>query len=86
MFKKSNKKNSPIKRNIALETIELTEKEKTEIFENNHYIPLIKYVSHAKTITKFIFKNKSKNFIFYSCKLKDKCKGKGKGNIKKKIL
>lgn len=84
-FKKSNKKtNSPIKRNIALETIELTEKEKTEIFENNHYIPLIKYVSHTKTLTEFIFKYKSKNFIFYSCKLKDKCKGKGKVNINKK--
>ena len=30
---------------------------------------------------KYIFKSRSKNFIFYSCKLENKCQGKGKIDI-----
>ena len=64
-----------------LETIDLKEQEINEIIINNHYIPIIKYISNTKTKTKYIFNSKSKNFIYYNCHLQNNWKGKGKVDI-----
>jgi hypothetical protein len=57
-------------KNKILEELELKENEKNEIFINNHYIPIIRYIHKIKTKTKYIYKSKSKNFIFIIVKLK----------------
>ena len=72
------------KKNISLEILELSEEEKKEIFKNNNYVPLIKYIAKTKTKTKYIFKSKSKNYIFYKCKFNKNCDGSGKIDIKNK--
>ena len=62
----------------------MSEEEKKEIFINNNYVPLIKYIAKTKTKTKYIFKSKSKNYIFYKCKFNKNCDGRGKIDIKNK--
>jgi len=73
-------------KNNSLEILDLTDEEKKEIFINNKYVPLIKYIAKTKTKTKYIFKSKSKNYIFYKCKLNKNCEGRGKIDIKNKTF
>ena len=73
-------------KNNSLEILDLTDEEKKEIFINNKYVPLIKYITKTKTKTKYIFKSKSKNYIFYKCKLNKNCEGRGKIDIKNKTF
>ena len=66
-------------------SFKLTDNQVKEIFINNKYIN-IKHIDEINYInTTYVYKNKTKNFIFYQCKSRKNCTGKGKIDIKKRI-
>ena len=65
--------------------VELGEELIKEIIEDGNKKAIFIKSPKSKMTIKYIYKSRSKNFIFYSCKLENKCQGKGKIDIKKKI-
>ena len=78
-LRKNNKKHQT----DILETLDLNANEINEIFEKQHNIPIIRNILNIKI--KYIYKHQSKNYIYYNCKLEQKCGGKAKIDLEKKI-
>ena len=89
--KEKNEENNKVKepnkekKDITInKSFKLTDNQVKEIFINNNYIN-IKHIDEKNYInTTYVYKNKTKNFIFYQCKNRKNCTGKGKIDIKKK--
>ena len=65
-------------------SFKLTDNQIKDIFINNKYIN-IKHINETNNIkTTYVYKNKTKNFIFYQCKNRKDCTGKGKIDITNK--
>ena len=65
-------------------SFKLTENQIKEIFITNKYIN-IKHINESNYInTTYVYKDKTKNFIFYQCKNRKDCAGKGKIDITNK--
>ena len=83
----SNKVKEPNKDKNALiinKSFKLADYQIKEIFINNKYI-YIKHIDETNYInTTYVYKNKTKNFIFYQCKNRKNCTGKGKIDITNK--
>lgn len=83
-----NKKGTNGKKNKYnnLECFELNETEKENIFEKNNYISIKHIDSNTGMKSIYKFKSQCKNYIYYICQIRNKCKGKGKIDRNKKIF
>ena len=57
-----------------------------KIIENKNHIPITIMNRRKKIKTIYVFKSRTKNFIFYTCNNRKKWTDKGKVNIQKKIF
>ena len=69
-----------------LSEFELQEEQIKEIIENKHYIPITLIDKKNKLKTTYTYKSTTKKFIYYRCKIRNKCLGNGKIDIKKSFL
>ena len=64
---KRNKKQNNINKSNNLEYLELNNEEKNQIFINNKYISLYKFINKKQIKVKYVFQSISENYIFYCC-------------------
>ena len=83
--KKSTKlKTIKYNKNKNYKKFDLNKKEIKEIINNNHYIEIKHNDEETHISTIYKYKNKCKNFIYYICKERNKCNGRGKVDINEK--